>query len=122
MRSKLKLLAAAVCLGAATSGPAWGQACDRACLEGFVERYLDAMIDDDPSKVPFAPNARFTENGQRLEIGDGLWNTMKSKGNYRLFVSDVEAWQVAVIGMINEDHSHIETGPTVTIAVCLTIR
>lgn len=122
MRSKLKLLAAAVSLGAAVSGSAWGQACDRACLEGFVERYLDAMIDDDPSKVPFAPNARFTENGQRLEIGDGLWNTMKSKGNYRLFVSDVEAGQVAVIGTINEDHRDPEQASPALIALRLKIR
>src|SRR5690606_23844480 len=122
MRSKLKLLAAAVSLGAAASGPAWGQACDRACLEGFVDRYLDAMIDDDPSAVPFAPGARFTEHGQRLEIGDGLWNTMKSKGNYRLFVSDVEAGQVAVIGTINEDHRDPEQESPALIALRLKIR
>ncbi len=104
MRTKFRLIAAAAVVGAAASGSASGQACDRACLEGFVDRYLDAMVDDDPSAVPFAPDARFTENGQRLELGDGLWNTMKSKGHYRLFVSDVEAGQVAFIGTINEDH------------------
>ena len=32
--------------------------------------------------------------GQRLLIGDGLWNTMKAKGDYRLFVTDVPAGQV----------------------------
>lgn len=79
-------------------------ACDRTCLEGFVDRYLDAVIDDAPDQVPLAENVRFTEDGQNLAIGDGLWRTMKNKGNYRLFVSDVEAGQVAFIGTINEDH------------------
>ena len=78
--------------------------CDRACLEGFVDRYLDAVIDDAPGEVPLAKKVRFTEDAQKLAIGDGLWRTMKSKGTYRLFVTDVEAGQVAFIGTINEDH------------------
>ena len=41
--------------------------CDRACLEGFVERYLDAVADNNPAAVPLSPNVRFTEDGQRLE-------------------------------------------------------
>lgn len=99
-------LAAAASVALLGAGPAAAQrdACDRACLEGFVDRYLDAMIDDDVDAVPFAENARFTEHGQLLELGDGLWNTMKSKGSYRLLVTDVEAGQVALIGTINEDH------------------
>lgn len=81
-----------------------GADCDRACLEGWVDRYLDAVIDDDPSQIEFANDARFTEDGQQLALGDGLWNTMKSKGTYRLFVTDVVAGQVAFVGTINEDH------------------
>jgi hypothetical protein len=78
--------------------------CDRACLESFVDRYLDAVIDNEPAAVPLADLVRFTENGQRLAIGDGLWNTMKAKGSYRLFVADVPAGQVGFIGTIEEDH------------------
>jgi len=79
-------------------------ACDRACLEDFVDRYLDAVIDNDPNAVPLAELVRFTENGQRLAIGDGLWNSMKAKGEYRLFVADVPAGQVGFLGTIEEDH------------------
>lgn len=101
----LGALAAAVLL-AVGGAPASAQdgECDRACLENWVDRYLDAMIDNDVDAVPFAENVRFTEHGQRLELGDGLWNTMKGKGTYRLFVPDVEAGQVAFIGTIYEDH------------------
>jgi hypothetical protein len=80
------------------SGP-----CDRACLEGFIDRYLDAVIAHDPKRVPMTANAKFTENGQRLNVGDGFWRSVVSKGNYRLFVTDVEAGQVTFIGTITEE-------------------
>jgi hypothetical protein len=79
------------------------QECNRACLEGWVDRYLDAVIDDDPSAVPMTGDVRFTEDGQRLEVGDGLWNSMKAKGAYRLFVTDVPAQQVALLTTVVED-------------------
>jgi hypothetical protein len=87
------------------SGVVFGQACDRACLEGLVDRYLDAVIAHDPSKAPIVKNAKFTENGQKLDLGDGLWNTMSGKGSYRLFVTDPEAGEVAFLGSIREDNT-----------------
>ena len=107
MKSIVSTLAAAILAACCSGGSAWAQsgACNRACLEGFVDRYLDALVKHDPSAVPLATNARFTENGQRLAIGDALWRSMKSKGSYRLFVSDVDAGQVAFIGMVNEENS-----------------
>jgi hypothetical protein len=80
--------------------------CERACLEGWVERYFEAVIDNDPSSLPLAENVRFTEDGVRLAIGDGLWNTMKRRGSFSLFVADVPAGQVAFIGTIAEDHGN----------------
>ena len=77
--------------------------CDRACLEGFVDTYLDAWIARDPGRMPLAANAKYTENGQRLEFGDGSWNTAKGKGKYRLFVTDVLTGQVALITTVTED-------------------
>ena len=47
--------------------------CNRACLEGFVDRYFAAVIADDPTAVPLAQNVRFSENGQVLPLGEGLW-------------------------------------------------
>ncbi len=43
--------------------PAADSTCDRACLEGFVDQYLAALVAQDPSKLPLAKNARYTENG-----------------------------------------------------------
>ena len=96
--------------------------CNRACLEGFVDRYLDAAIADQPSAVPLAPGVRFTEDGQELLIGDGLWNTLRAKGHYRLFVTDVPAGQVAFFGSIEEDHRDPNQGTPALIALRLKIR
>jgi hypothetical protein len=76
--------------------------CDRDCLSGFVDRYLDALIARDPAKLPLSPGVRFTENGQRLEVGDGLWHTVTGKGGYRLDIADVDAGQAVLMGTIRE--------------------
>lgn len=62
----------------------WGAETSRAELNGFVDRYLEALVAHDPSRLPLAPGAKFTENGQRLELGDGLWNTISARGTYSL--------------------------------------
>ena len=102
----LRALSVAVLFTLGGTAPALAAqpACDRACLEGFVEKYFDAVVANNPKLVPISPNVKFTEDGQRLLIGDGLWNSMKGKGKYRLFVTDVPAQSVAVLATIQEDH------------------
>jgi hypothetical protein len=106
---------------ASTVGAAQAPACDRQCLEGFVERYLDALVRHDPTAVPLAAAARYTENGQRLTIGDGLWRSVKAKGKYRLVVADTEAQQVAFIGTLEEENSDPLLGTPALIALRLRI-
>ena len=95
--------------------------CDRQCLERFVDRYLDALAKHDPHAVRVSSNARFTENGQRLAIGDGLWRSMKAQGHYRLFVADPEAGQVAFIGTIEEEGRDPAKGVAALMALRLRI-
>ena len=108
-------------LCASNSAHAQASACNRQCLESFVDRYLDALVKHDPKAVPLAANVRFTENGQRLTIGDGLWRSMKAKGTYRLFVSDVDAGQVAFIGTLDEENADPAKGTPALIALRLRI-
>ena len=78
-------------------------ACDRACLENYVDRYIDAMLAHNPGTGLFAPEIRFTENGVRLPFGrEGLWLTMSGKGGYKFYVPDVETQQIAFIGTARE--------------------
>jgi hypothetical protein len=91
-------------------------ACDQACLEGFIDQYLDALVAHDPGRLPLAKDVKFTENGQRLELGDGLWRTMTGKGTYRMVVADTAAGRVAFFGSIRE------AGTPAMLALHLAIR
>lgn len=84
--------------------PEESSSCDRACLENFVNEYINAVIAHDPAKVALAENVKFTENGQRLVPGDGLWNTLTGWGSYKLYVADMETNQIGFIGTIKESH------------------
>lgn len=64
------VLAAAAALSLVISAQAADTSCGRACLEGFVNQYLAALVAQNPSKLPLAKNARYTENGQELKLGD----------------------------------------------------
>jgi hypothetical protein len=93
-------------LGLAACGAAAAQqggACDRACLNGFIDQYLDAVLKHDPKLVPLTKNVKYTENGQRLDPGDGLWRSMAARGSYRLYVDDVSTGEVVFMGTIREE-------------------
>ncbi len=76
--------------------------CDRACLDGFVNRYLDALAANNPSSLPVTANVKFTEDGQRLNLGDGLWNTCTGRGTYKFYMEDPQAGEVAFFGTMRE--------------------
>ena len=97
-------------------------ACDRDCLEKYVDRYMDAMLADNPDPKLFAREMKFTENGVRLPLGgEGLWANMSGKGNYKFYVPDIETQQVAFIGTAREKLGGSKEGNLVAIALRLKI-
>jgi len=113
-------------------------ACDRACLEGYVDRYLDAMQAHNMDPELFAKNVIFTENGVRFPFrqeetakftvngvmlpykGEGLWYSMVGKGTYKFYVPDIETQQIAFIGTVKEGGSR--GGNPTTIALALRLK
>src|SRR5688572_1509688 len=88
---------------AAAQAPEQPRSCQRECLEGFVDRYLQAMTGGTVDPELFAPTARFTENGIELPLGnEGLWATTSAVGGYKFYVPDVETQQVAFLGTVME--------------------
>jgi hypothetical protein len=78
--------------------------CGRACLEGYMDRYLEAMLNRDVSDELFARNVRFTENGIELPLGnEGLWWGMSGLEGYRFYVPDLETQQIALLGTVVEN-------------------
>ena len=97
--------------------------CDRACLEKYVDRYMDAMLAHEPDKTLFADNVRFTENGVQLPFGnEGLWASMVGKGSYKFYIPDVETQQIAFIGTAREETQTPGVGNPVAIALRLKIQ
>jgi hypothetical protein len=96
--------------------------CDRVCLEDHVDRYFAALSADDPGAAPLAEDVRFTEDGQRLSVGDGLWNTMREAGGYRLVVADAAAGQIAVITTVVEGNANPTIRSPAAIALRLKVR
>jgi len=80
--------------------------CARACLEGFVDRYLDALLAHDPHRLPLAAGVKFTENGQRLALGDGLWGTIDAREGYSLYFADPQAGEVGAFVTVKESGRH----------------
>ncbi len=77
--------------------------CDRECLENYLDQYMDAMMNNDPSLELFTRDCKFTENGVQLPLGgEGLWYSMTGRGNYKFYVPDVETRQIAYIGTVKE--------------------
>jgi hypothetical protein len=74
-----------------------------AALHAEAEAYLDALEVRDPSRLRWAGEAKFTENNVRLEIGDGLWNTISARRRtYGLKAADPAADQVSWFGIVEE--------------------
>jgi hypothetical protein len=122
MASLLALAALPALTFAVTNPPAKPGPCDRACLEGFVNKYLDAMQAHKVSDELFARDVHFTENGIRFPLGnEGLWHSMSGKGQYRFYVPDVETQQVAFIGTVREAARNNPQGQLVAVALRLRI-
>jgi hypothetical protein len=109
-RSMLGILSAAVLLlygptaGAGTTMPVreGDPSCNRTCLNQFVDKYLDALVAHDPSRLPLASDVRFTENTVRLSLTEGLWKTATGLGSYKLYMADPWAEQAAFMGVVLE--------------------
>jgi len=102
-RLMLTSFAAAMLFPCLVPGAAAATGCNRECLAGFMTSYLEALVAHDVSKLAVTKNVKYTENGVRLNLDDGLWHTASAMPTYRLDVIDEEAGQVGLLGRIDEN-------------------
>lgn len=76
---------------------------DRASLEALADTFLEALAARDPARAALAPQVRYTEDGQELEIGDGLWGTADGLGSYRALIVDPDTGQVGMFATLREN-------------------
>ncbi len=99
-------LAFAACVLAAISAraaePEWSSArvkdCNRECLVGFMDGYMNAIYQHDPKIVPpLAVDVRMTENTGRMDVGEGvLWRSKVDPTSFKIYVADPVTGQVAM--------------------------
>ena len=82
----IAVVVAATAHGGSTARAADG--CDRACLRGFITRYLEAMVSHTPAGLPVSPTMRFTEDTVDMKLGEGLWKQASRIKPYRLDILD----------------------------------
>src|SRR5512138_696349 len=64
------------------------ESCDRNCLIGILNQYLDAVLAHNPSKAPLASNYRSTENAVDVKTGAGMWKTVTALGEMQRRYAD----------------------------------
>jgi hypothetical protein len=97
-------LAATIIIGAALPAPgvqAQSPACDESCLGNVARQYLEALVAQDPSPLPWADRVGHTENDVGLQIGEGLWGTATGIGD-GFTVADPDTGNVVWLGIIEE--------------------
>lgn len=77
--------------------------CERDCMEQLVDRFLEALANHSPLNLPLAHDVRYTEMGQELTIGDGLWATASHVGAYRNVFADPATGQVGFFATMKEN-------------------
>src|SRR5579863_10200317 len=77
--------------------PSMVKPCDRACLVGFMDGYMNAIFKHDPNAVPpLALDVRMTENTAELNIGEGmLWRSKVEPTSFKIVIADPVFGQVA---------------------------
>jgi hypothetical protein len=82
--------------------PEWGPSrvkdCNRECLVGTMDGYMEAIYKHDPKAVPpLAVDVRMTENTGRMDVGEGvLWRSKVEPTSFKIYVADPVTGQVAL--------------------------
>lgn len=104
MNTYIRRLAAIVTLavaGISTAAHGQSPACDEDCLVDLARDYLDALVAQDYSNLPWADRVGHTENDVGLQIGEGLWGTTTAIGP-GFTVADEETGNVVWLGIVEE--------------------
>ncbi len=84
------------------SAQAAEQPCDRACLDGFIDQYLAALVTHDPSHLPLANGVKSTETGQPVPVGEGMWLSVDQIGIYKVRFDNPAAGEAGIIALTDE--------------------
>ncbi len=102
-----------ICLAAAMPllSSACSRECDRGCLVALMDRYLDAVVRNDPALVPLSDGVVFVENTERLSVGEGLWQRASGgPTDFKIYVADPVEGQIGFMGILEEGGAPVMLG------------
>ena len=82
--------------------PEWNPAeikeCDRACLVGIMDSYMNALFKQDIKTLPpLSIDVRMTENTGVMDLGEGvLWRSKTEPTEFKIYVADPVSGQVGL--------------------------
>lgn len=82
--------------------PASAQDCDRACLAGFLDQYLEALVANDASQAPLSHGFRQTENSIVVPTDEGLWASVSGLGELQRRYYDPVGQTAGFFGLLEE--------------------
>jgi hypothetical protein len=75
----------------------------RVFLKELADKYLNAVVAHDPSRLPLSPAVKFTEDTKLKKIGEGLWiGASEAPTTFRVYVIDTVSNQVGFYGLMKE--------------------
>lgn len=81
-----------------------GHPYDRPGLVHLTDRYVAALVANDPDAVPLAPGVRTVENLRQIKPGDGLWAAASGRpGSFAIYVPDPQRQTAGFIGVLEQD-------------------
>jgi hypothetical protein len=100
----LTLMVQRIAVFLALAGSAFGATgdCDRTCLKGMLDRYLNAVIKHNPAAAPLFIGFRQTDNAVVVRKGEGVWKTVTGLGKMQRRYIDPVNSQAAYFGIVEE--------------------
>lgn len=107
------LLAATGARALAATGPG----CDRGCLTGMMNGFVAALLAHDASRLPVAPDLKYTENLVPLRFGhEGLWATVDGRRDFNIYALDPGRGDVSWVGILRENGKAVMTAVRLKVA------
>jgi len=100
-----KWVVAFAMIALSTIANAQTKSCDTACLRDIADQYLVALAKRNATQLPLEKNVKFTENGMKLKLTEGLWKAASGVGEFREFYTDAGTGNALVLAVVDEGGS-----------------